>query len=49
MVKVATRSEALSFTKVTGKKEIIVADPTNPSEPSNPDDSGSGEAPDPAA
>ena len=49
MVKVATRSEALSFTKVTGKKESIVDDPTDPSEPSNPGDSGNGEAPDPAA
>lgn len=48
MVKVATRSEALSFMKVTGKKEVVADDPTEPSEPVNPDDGGNGEAPDPA-
>lgn len=46
MVKVATRSEALSFTKVYGKKEVVDnTDPTDPVDP-NPDDGG-GEAPDP--
>lgn len=51
MVKVATRSEALSFTKVSGKKEVVIDDPTEPSDPVNPDggNDGGGEAPDPAA
>lgn len=43
MVKPATRAEALSFTRVAGKKEVIVDDPSEPSKPG-----GSGEAPDPA-
>ena len=43
MVKVATRSEALSYTRVTGKKEVIVDDPEEPVTP----DGGGGEAPDP--
>ena len=34
--------------KVTGKKEVVADDPTEPSEPVNPDDGGNGEAPDPA-
>ena len=45
MVKVATRSEALSFMKVTGKKEVVVDDS---SEPSNPGSGGSGVTPDPS-
>lgn len=50
MVKVATRSEALSFTKVTGKKEVVAEDGSEPSDPVNPDNGGgSGETPDPAA
>lgn len=44
MVKVATRSETLSFTKVYGKKEVV-DDTTDPSNPSEPD--GGDEAPDP--
>lgn len=50
MVKVATRAEALSFTKVSGKKEVIVDDGNDPSDPVNPDGGGGGgETPDPAA
>ena len=45
MVKVATLSEALSFMKVTGKKEVVVDDG---SEPSNPGSGGSGVTPDPS-
>lgn len=43
MVKAGTRSEVLSFTRVAGKKEVIVEDPADPSKPGGNDD----EAPDP--
>lgn len=42
-VKAATRSEALSFTRVSGKKEVATDDPTDPTIP----DDGGGESPDP--
>lgn len=43
MVKVATRSEALSYERVTGKKEVVTEEPTEPSNPGGGDE----EAPDP--
>lgn len=46
MVKVATRSEALSFARVSGKKEVPITDP-DPSEPDGGGGDGGGEAPDP--